>query len=295
VGRVSEGTKAERFGFIAEHQMQFGVRYLCRKLSVSSQGYYQWISRTETARDIENRRVMEKIEEIYIQHKGNYGSPRVCEELKAQGYVINHKRVERLMREAGLVGKAGRIYRRKPLPENPCIQVPNLKREEGEPSRPNQQWAGDVTYLKIHGVWQYLAVIIDLYSRKVIGWELSSTRTVALTLVALEKAIKSRQIKKGLIFHSDRGSEYGAHAYQERLEQLGIRPSMNRPGYMNDNVFVETFFQTLKTESFKGIEFKSVDDLKTTLAWYLEDYYNRIRLHGSLGFKSPSEYEKMVA
>jgi transposase InsO family protein len=238
---------------------------------------------------------MEKIGEIYMQHDGNYGSPRLHADLRTQGIMINRKRVERLMREAGLVGKAGRLYRKKPLPENPCINVPNLKREEGEPTRPNQQWAGDVTYLKIHGVWQYLAVIIDLYSRKVIGWELSGTRTVALTLAALEKAISSRKIEKGLIFHSDRGSEYGAHVYQARLKQLGIRPSMNRPGYMNDNVFVESFFQSLKTESFTGIEFDSVHELRTTLTWYLEDYYNRIRIHGSLGFKSPCEYEKMAA
>ncbi|MEJ2619984.1 MAG: IS3 family transposase [Candidatus Thiodiazotropha sp.] len=137
---------------MAEHHEQFGIRYLCRKLSVSPQGYYQWLSRSKTARDTENRRVMEKIKEIYTQHKGNYGSPRGCKKLKVQGYIINHKPVERLMREAGLVGKAGRIYRRKPLPENPCIKIPNLKRDEGEPSRPNQQWAGDITYLMIHGI-----------------------------------------------------------------------------------------------------------------------------------------------
>jgi transposase InsO family protein len=118
---------------------------------------------------------------------------------------------------------------------------------------------------------------------------------VALTLATLEKAISSRKIEKGLIFHSDRGFEYGAHVYQARLKQLGIRPSMNRPGYMNDNVFVESFFQSLKTESFTGIEFDTDHELRTTLTWYLEDYYNRIRIHGSLGFKSPCEYEKMAA
>lgn len=238
---------------------------------------------------------MEKITEIYIQHDENYGSPRICAELRAQGIMVNHKRVERLMKESGLVGKAGRIYRRKPLPVNPCITVPNLKREEGHPDKPNQQWAGDVTYLKIQGVWQYLAVILDLYSRKVVGWELSGTRTVALTLAALDNAIRNRKIEKGMIFHSDRGAEYGAHVYQERLKQIGIRPSMNRPGYMNDNVFVESFFQTLKTESFKGMEFDSVYELRMTLSWYLEDYYNLKRRHSSLGFKSPCEYEKMVA
>ena len=199
------------------------------------------------------------------------------------------------MREHGLVGKAGRIYRRKPLPENPCIKVPNIQRDRGKPTEPNQQWAGDVTYLKVNGEWQYLAVVIDLYSRKVIGWELSSNRTVELTLSALKKAAVCRELRAGLIFHSDRGSEYGANVYQSQLEKLGIKPSMNRPGYMNDNVYVETFFQTLKTECFKGVEFDSIHELRMVLSWYMERYYNCDRLHSSLGFKSPNKFEKMAA
>ena len=238
---------------------------------------------------------MRKIREIFIEHDGNYGSPRINAELRRQGECINHKRVERLMREHGFVGKAGRIYRRKALPENPCIKVPNIQRERGHPVKPNQQWAGDVTYLKVNGAWQYLAVIIDLYSRRVVGWELSGSRTVALTLSALKKAAASRQIGKGLIFHSDRGSEYGANVYQNQLRNLGIMPSMNRPGFMNDNVYVESFFQTLKTECFRRVEFESVEELRMTLAWYMDDYYNGYRLHGSLGFRAPDEYERMVA
>ncbi|WP_445359462.1 IS3 family transposase [Microbulbifer sp. ANSA005] len=159
------------------------------------------------------------------------------------------------------------------------------------PSKPDSQWAGDVTYMKINGQWQYLAVIIDLYSRKVLGWELSDTRTVELTLSALNKAVRRRNIESDPIFHSDRGSEYGAHAYQNRLKELGIEPSMNRPGFMNDNVYVESFFQTLKTESFKGFNFESVEELRTNLSWYLDKHYNFKRRHGSLGFKSPDEYK----
>ncbi|WP_444939565.1 transposase [Microbulbifer sp. JMSA002] len=136
--------------------------------------------------------------------------------------------------------------------------------------------------------------MIDLYSRKVLGWELSDTRTVELTLSALNKAVRRRNIESNLIFHSDRGSEYGAYAYQNRLKELGIEPSMNRPGFMNDNVYVESFFQTLKTESFKGFNFESVEELRTNLAWYLDSYYNFKRRHGSLGFKSPDEYERMA-
>lgn len=295
MGRVSEGTKAERFAFIAENLEQFGIRYLCRKLDVSPQGFYQWSDRPVTGREIENKLMTEKIEKIFNDHDGNYGSPRIYSELRSQGIIINHKRVERLMKEAGLVGKAGRIYRRKPLPENPCIRVPNLKREAGKPVRPNQQWAGDVTYLKVQNVCLYLAVVIDLYSRRVIGWELSKTRTVTLTLAALNQAVRNRKVEKNLIFHSDRGSEYGAHLYQARLGEMGIRPSMNRPGQMNDNAFMESFFQTFKTESFKGIEFSSAHELKMALSWYMDDYYNATRLHGSLGYKTPDDYEKMAA
>ena len=295
MGRVSEGPKAERFEFIAGNHGHFGIRDLCQALKVSPQGYYQWRDRSEGVRDKEDRLVMEKITAIFHQHDGNYGSPRIYQALRLQGIQINHKRVGRLMKVAGPVGKAGRIYRRKPLVKNSCIAVSNLKREAGGPIKQNQQWAGDVAYLKFQGGWLYLAVVIDLYSRKVIGWELSKTRTVALTLAALNKAVDSRGIGEGLIFHSDRGSGYGAHQYQERLEQFGIRPSMDRPGCMNDNVFVETFFQTFKTESFKGIGFESVEELKTTLSWYLDEYYNSARLHGSLGYKSPCEYEKIAA
>ena len=238
---------------------------------------------------------MQKIKKIFVEHDGNYGSPRIYAELRRQGESVNHKRVERLMREHGFVGKAGRIYRRKPLPENPCIKVPNIQREKGRPTKPNQQWAGDVTYLKVNGAWQYLAVIMDLYSRKIVGWELSESRSVALTLSALNKAAVYRQIEEGLVFHSDRGSEYGANVYQNQLNKLGILPSMNRPGCMNDNVYVESFFQTLKTECFKRVEFESAQELRMTLAWYMDDYYNSIRLHGSLGFKVPNEYERMSA
>ncbi|MCU7846375.1 MAG: IS3 family transposase [Candidatus Thiodiazotropha sp. (ex Monitilora ramsayi)] len=294
MGRVSEGTKTERFGFIADHCSVFGVRYLCHQLGVSPQGYYKWVNRSKTPRDIENERIVRKIKEIFIEHDGNYGSPRIHAQLRRQGESINHKRVERLIREYGFVGKAGRIYRRKPLPENPCNKVQNIQREKGKPTKPNQQWAGDVTYLKVNGTWQYLAVILDLYSRKVVGWELSGSRTVALTLSALNKAVTSRRIGEELIFHSDRGSEYGANIYQSQLSKLGIKPSMNRPGCMNDNVYVESFFQTMKTECFKRVEFESVQELRMTLCWYMDEYYNCNRLHGSLGFKVPDEYERMA-
>jgi len=295
VGQVSEGPKTKRFEFIDEHQNRFGVRYLCKRLSVSFQGYYQWCSREPSLRVLENKVLSKEISAIYEQHKGNYGSPRIHAELRDRGSHVNHKRVARLMSKLGLVGKAGRLYRRKRLAQNSCISVSNRQRERGMPSKVNKQWVGDVTYLKLNGEWRYLAVVLDLYSRKLVGWALSKTRTSNLTLRALNQAAKARTLTSGMIFHSDRGSEYGAHVYQQRLKQLGIEPSMNRPGYMNDNVYVESFFQSLKTECYKGIRFKSDSELMRTMSWYLDDYYNKVRRHGALGFKAPDIYETIMA
>jgi putative transposase len=295
VGRVSEGKKAERFAFIAEHHAYFGVRYLCRQLKVSFQGYHKWLHRPPSVRDQVNQKVLCKIERLFQEHDGNYGSPRIHAALVDEGEVVNHKRVERLMRESGLVGKAGRLYRRKPLPVNPCITVPNRRLAKGMPSGPDQQWVGDVTYLKLRGTWQYLSVVMDLYSRQVIGWCLSGSRTVDLTLAALAKAFSCRHVEAGLIFHSDRGSEYGAKRYQQALADSGIVSSMNRVGVMNNNVYIETFFQTFKTECFKGIDFRSVKELREVIAEYLDDYYNTRRHHSALGYKTPSDYERMAA
>lgn len=295
MGRVSEGKKAERFAFIANHHADFGIRYLCRQLKVSFQGYYKWLDRPPSARDQSNREVIQKIERLFQKHNGNYGSPRIHSALLDEGEVVNRKRVERLMRESGLVGKAGRLYRRKPLPVNSCLTVPNRRLAMGMPAGSNQQWVGDVTYLKLKGSWQYLSVVMDLYSRQVIGWALSGSRTVDLTLAALTHALSYRRVEAGLIFHSDRGSEYGAKRYQQALDKSGIVSSMNRPGMMNDNVYIETFFQTFKTECFRGVEFRSLSELRAAVAEYLDDYYNTRRHHSSLGYKTPSDYESKAA
>jgi len=295
VGQVSEGSKAARFGFIAEHRAAFGIRYLCNRLGVSPAGFYKWQNRDEADRTLENRRLAKRIKQLFAEHKGNYGSPRIHRALRKSGEIVNLKRVERLMRDMSLVGKASRLYRSKPLPENPCITVANLKRQEPSPVAVNQQWAGDVTYLKVNGQWSYLAVIIDLYSRSIVGWELSQTRTADLTVSALKKALLHRDVRLGLIFHSDRGAEYGAYQFQDELRRAGIRPSMNRPKHMTDNAHVESFFKTIKTESFHGLAFESATQLRATLAWYIDSYYNTKRLHSSLGFNTPNEYESMAA
>ncbi|MDX1505570.1 MAG: IS3 family transposase [Spongiibacter sp.] len=292
MGKVSEGSKAARFRFIESHRDAFGVRYLCSRLGVSPAGFYKWAGRTESERDVENRALSQQIKQIFAEHNGNYGSPRVYTELRSSGISVNKKRVERIMRDIGLIGKAGRIYRRKALLGNPCIRVPNYRLDLDAPTAPDQQWAGDVTYLKVNGQRLYLAVIIDLYSRRIVGWSLDRYRTVELTIKALENALAHRDVGPGLVFHSDRGSEYGAYSYQKLLKSVGITPSMNRPRYMTDNAHVESFFRTMKTESFKCLEFGSMNELRVTLSWYIDIYYNTRRRHSGLGYSIPSEYEQ---
>lgn len=173
--------------------------------------------------------------------------------------------------------------------------VGNLKRLEPGPTSVNQQWAGDVTYLRVNGQWSYFAVIIDLYSRRIVGGELSRTRAADLTVSALKKALLHRDVKPGPVFHCDRGAEHGAYQFQGQLRRAGIRPSVNRSKNLTDNAHVESFFKTMKTESFRSLEFKSETQLRMTLAWYIDSYYNMKRIRSSLGFSTPNEYESIAA
>jgi len=295
VARVSEGTKAERFEFIKNHGPALGIRYLCTWLNVSHQGYYQWRVRKEPERTKANRALANQIESIYHEHDGNYGSPRIYAALRAKGVTANHKRVERIMRDSGLVGKAAKLYRRKSLPERFFMKYPNLKLNQPVPNKINQQWAGDITYLKVANKWRYLAVVMDLYSRRIIGWSLGANKSAELTRSALLKALSHRQVGDGLLFHTDRGSEYGAYLIQDELAKAGIKSSMNRPESVTDNIHVESFFRTLKTECYHGLTFKNESELRIVLSYYLDEYYNMKRIHTSIGCINPVQFEEIAA
>lgn len=292
---VSNGSKAERFGYIARYASELGVRYLCDWLDVSVSGYYKWCHRKRSAREQDNQTLIKKIEAIFFAHNTNYGSPRVHAALREAGVYVNRKRVERLMREAGLVGKAGRIYRRKALPEKYYTKMPNLRKDMSPPSAVDQQWVGDLTYLKVAGQWRYLAVVMDVYSRRILGWSLGAYKTAELTRASLRQALRHRVVKPGLLFHTDRGSEYGAYLIQDELKRVGIQSSMNRPKSVTDNAHMESFFQSMKTECIHGVTFKDERELRLTLSHYLNRYYNHQRIHSSLGYTNPVDYEKMAA
>lgn len=292
---VPGGSKEERFGLIARYGTELGVSYLCEWLGVSRAGYYSWRNRPLSPRAIENRSLLDQITRIHEDSDTSYGSPRVYKQLLREGVEISCGRVERLMSKAGLVGKAARIYRRHALTKAFYNSLPNLRLERGMPEGINEQWVGDVTYLKLAGQWRYLAVVMDLYSRRIIGWQLSKYRTAEVTREALRQAISTRHISPGLIFHTDRGAEYGAWLIQDELKNHGILPSMNRAESVVDNAHMESFFRSMKTEVIHGVEFSSEHELRMVIARYVDCFYNEQRLHSGLGYIPPTECERMAA
>lgn len=292
---VLEGNKTERFRFIEMYRSDLGFEYLCDWLGVSKSGFHKWSTRKPSKRKQINQSIGDRIEALFFEHKTNYGSPRITKALRDEGLIVNHKRVERIMQERGLVGKAGRIYRRKAVPEKFYTKMPNLKKDMDEPTGVDQQWVGDLTYLKVGRKQLYLAVVMDLYSRRVLGWSLGERKSSELTVSALSNALKHRTVTEQHIFHTDRGSEYGAYLIQNELKRVGIKSSMNRPKTVTDNAAMESFFQSMKTEMYTGVHFKSETELRAALSWYLDKYYNQERLHSSIGYTNPTKYEKMAA
>jgi transposase InsO family protein len=266
---------------------------MCRQLEVSRSGFYAWACRSPSRHARRDAQLSRWIEEEFSGSGGVYGSPRIHALLRRRGERTGRKRVARLMRGLRLKARANRLYRRLPGAVMATLTIPNQARERAV-TGPNQLWRGDVTYLRASGRWRYLAVVIDQFSRRLVGWQLGRHRTMDLTLGALDRAIARRRPASGLIFHSDRGNEYAAYAYRDRLERRGITQSMNRPKSMADNAHMESFFHSMKSELIHGQQFDRVTALDTAVRRYI-DRYNRTRLHSALGYRSPIDYEQANA
>lgn len=236
--------------------------------------------------------LLERMRGDFKENHGWYGSPRLHALLKQDGIRVSSKRVARLMQEADLKARAARIYRRMPGTASFFARVPNQLPEAV--TGPNQVWVGDITYLKLAGRWRYLATIMDRYSRRIVGWNLGLHRTAALTITTFNEALRNRRPPAGLVYHSDRGTEYGGYAFGDRLKRLGFVQSMNRPKSMNDNAHMESFFHTLKSEEVHGQVFATETQLLQVLGRYIRRY-NLKRLHSSLGMRSPIDYERRAA
>ena len=266
---------------------------MCAKLEVSRSGFYAWAARLRSVRARRDERLGRLIEEHFEQSAATYGSPRIHALLARQGERCGRKRVARLMRERHLKARASGIYRR--LPGNVACKLglANQTRERAV-TGPNQVWRGDITYLKTNRSWRYLAVVIDQYSRRLVGWKIGSQRTIDLTVDALRHAIQRRRPPSGLIFHSDRGSEYAGYLFRDRLARRGIVQSMNRPKTMTDNAHMESFFHSMKSEVIHGHPQMKPDELEAVVRRYIARY-NRSRLHSALAYRSPIDYERANA
>jgi transposase InsO family protein len=265
---------------------------LCALYKVSPAGYYAWRRRPESVRAAQDRILTQHITAIFKAHRGRYGSPRIHQELQAEGQRVSRRRVERLMRAAGLRARVARVYRANPRLHRFYNQHPNRLPRDGA-RRPDQIWVGDITYIPIAGRWCYLAVVMDQCSRRVLAWSLGKRRDAHLTRAVLDAAVRRRQPSSDLIFHSDRGSEYAATAFRDRLAELGIQQSSALRG-PKDNAHMESFFHSLKAEVIHGDRFDTETALRSELQRYIW-YYNHRRLHSALGYRSPVDYECQAA
>ena len=282
-----------KYQFIQQHKQEFPVVLMCRVLDVSESGFYAWRKRPVSQRKREDAQLIEKIQQGFHAHHGRYGSPRLQVELREQGISCSRKRVARLMRETGISAKR---RRRRVITTNRDAShpvAPNLLNREFTASEPNKKWVTDITYIPTVQGWLYLAVILDLYSRIVVGWSMSGHCDEELVENALLMALARRRPTAGLLHHSDRGSQYTSRAYRELLEQSEILVSMSRKGNCWDNAAIESFFGTLKEECVGSMVYASHEQARLALFSYLEVYYNRIRRHSTLGYVSPFVYEQL--
>jgi putative transposase len=280
-----------RFAFIHAEKALYPVAVLCTILQVSRAGYYAWRTRPTPARVDADAKLTEQIAETHRRSRATYGSPRVHRDLRAHGVRVGKKRIERLMRQRGIVARRKRRFRRTTDSNHPHPIAPNVLERQFHVSRPNKVWVTDVTYVWTLEGWLYLAVILDLCSRRVVGWAASENNDRQLALDALNRALMTRPTSPGLLHHSDRGSPYASEDYREALRANGLVRSMSRRGDCWDNAVAESFFATLKGELVDHELYATRTRAKTSIADYIDNFYNVQRRHSSIGYISPIEFE----
>jgi putative transposase len=282
-----------RFQFIDDHRDKFPVTLMCKVLSVSPSGYYAWRKRPASAREMANQELYKKIKAVYNANHAVYGSPRIYRELKDQGVACSENRIARLMRLRGLRAKQSKRFKTTTKRNKAHRAAPNLLKRNFEAGQPDQTWLSDITYIRTLEGWLYLAAILDLYTRRIVGWAMSDRMTSALTMAALKMALQQRQPAAGLIHHSDQGSQYTDGTYQALLKDHGIRASMNGAGSWYDNAPMESFFGTLKSELVYHCVYHTRNEAKTDVFRYIESFYNRRRRHSALDYLRPEAYEQL--
>lgn len=281
-----------RYPFIQEHQNEFPVQRMCKVLSVSASGYYAWQTRPVSQRAQANEKLLPKIRAIHSRSRKTYGSPRVHAELIADGLRIGKNRVARLMRLANLRGQRKKKQPRTTNSQHSHPVAPNRLNRAFHASRPNEKWLADITYIPTAEGWLYLAVVLDLFSRKIVGWAFAASLESSLVEQAFCTAVQNRTTITGLLHHSDRGSQYAGDLYQRLLSDQQMQVSMSRTGNCYDNAPMESFFSTLKCEHVHFQKYRTRQEAQTDIFAYILGFYNRHRRHSSLGYLSPEEFER---
>lgn len=283
------------FRSIRDHAGRWPVRLMCRVLDVSASGYYAWRSRPESARLAANRRLLGDMRRLHAEHH-RYGSPRMHAALRAEGRTASRGRVERLTRRHGVRALAGRRFRPCTTDSHHSLPIaPNLLRQEFVAAAPNRVWLADITYIATGEGWLYLAAVLDLATRKIVGWSMRDHMRTELPLAALMMAAQRQRPAKGLICHSDRGSQYAPETYAKQLAAMKATPSMSRTACCYDNAPMESFFHTLKIELVHQRRWLTREQARSDLFAYIEGYYNRRRIHSALGCKTPEHAERQLA
>ena len=278
--------------FIRQHRGRHTVRTLCRLLGVSRSGYYAWGARPESERVGKDRALLARIETIHRESREAYGAVKTWRSLRAQGVPCGRHRVARLRRQAGIEAKRKRRFRVTTQSRHSLPVAPNVLDRRFAVAQPNRVWVGDITFIPTRAGWLYLAVLLDLYARRIVGWAMSPYIDRELVTQALVMALQRRRPKPGLIHHTDQGRQYATGSYRQRLIEHGVELSMSRKGDCFDNACAESFISTLKNELTHHLQFNTREEARTAIFEYIEIFYNRQRLHQTLGYLSPVEFER---
>jgi len=281
-----------KYGFIREHRSQFPAARLCRQLKVSRSGFHVWLNRPASARSVADQKLLVDIRRVHLENRQAYGGVKTWRTLNEQGVVCGKHRVARLRRAAGI--QAQRVRRQRIMIEHhqTAAPAPDLLVRRFSAASPDRIWAGDMTFIRTREGWLHLAVLLDLFSRKVVGWAMDHRPGQVLHLGALQMALAQRRPQPGLIHHTDRGPQYSTPAYRELLQAHGLRASMNGRKVPQDNAVAESFFSTLKNELIHHRDFRSRDEARAAIFDYIELFYNRKRIHQSLGYRTPEQIER---
>ena len=284
-----------RYRFIRDNQSQFHTETMCRALDVSRSGFYAWLKRPKSERAIANDELLVKIKRVHKKSRKTYGSRRVQKQLLSESETCSKNRVARLMSQHGIMAKTKRKFRATTNSKHNTPVAENLLNRQFEVDAPNKVWAADITYIPTDEGWLYLATVMDLGSKRIVGLSMGERMTKELAMDALKVAIRQRKPMEGLIHHSDRGVQYASNDYQDLLAKHGMICSMSRKGDCWDNAAMESFFGSLKTECTHHRRYHSRSEARRDIFYYIEVFYNNERLHSTLGYRSPAQFELQVA